>query len=274
MSRQAAGSHRGRIARMPACAALRELIERDAMIEWRAAGPLAAIRAVLNIDMIPYGWLRTWRHRLEMRGISIRLYRLPSVTRIPVFACELNDLSRPGVAYRATHGSGCHHDPEIAVFRAVAEAIQSRATFIAGARDDLGEDDFAAPAAGEAVVAFALPAPDGGQPWEDARVDSGLDSGLDRLVGALADAGLWPDRADAARQRCRPGDRSRDRTGTRFADPAADGTQQWLDRMSSCSAAPRCRPTRDCDGRISSSHLRRRQETCSPCFAIRRVPLR
>ena len=168
------------------CAALRELIERDAMIEWRAAGPLAAIRAVLNIDMIPYEWLGTWRHRLEMHAISIRLYRLPSVTRMPVFACELNDLSRPGAAYRATHGSGCHHDPEIAVFRAVAEAIQSRATFIAGARDDLGEDDFAAPAAGETVVAFALPAPDGGQPWEDARVDSGLD----RLVGALADAGF------------------------------------------------------------------------------------
>jgi ribosomal protein S12 methylthiotransferase accessory factor len=34
-------------------------------------------------------------------------------------------------------GSAAHPDPEIALFRALAEAIQSRLTLIAGARDDI-----------------------------------------------------------------------------------------------------------------------------------------
>ncbi len=170
-----------------ACAALRELVERDAMIEWRCAGIMAAVDAIIDIDTIGYRWWHAWRRRFAAQAIAIRLYHLPSVIDMPTVVCELNDLSRPGVAYRATHGSGCHADPEIALFRAVAEAIQSRATFIAGARDDLGADAFAAPNAGEAVVAFALPAPDGGKAW---RAQPSRHAGLDPLVGALADAGF------------------------------------------------------------------------------------
>ena len=42
---------------------------------------------------------------------------------------------RPGVG--AYKGYGCHLDPEIAMIRAVTEAVQSRTVFVAGARDDI-----------------------------------------------------------------------------------------------------------------------------------------
>jgi len=41
-------------------------------------------------------------------------------------------------------GYGCHLDPQIAMIRAVTEAVQARTIFVAGARDDLGRAPFEA----------------------------------------------------------------------------------------------------------------------------------
>ncbi|MBC7985513.1 MAG: YcaO-like family protein, partial [Sphingomonadaceae bacterium] len=148
--------------------ALNEIIERDAVAEWSARGMLACTADGLRLDTAPFGWLREWRERLDHAGSPARFYRAPSITGAPVFVCELNDHGKDAHAYRAVHGTGCHPIPEIALFRALAEAIQGRATLIAGAREDMPPSAYARRAAG-AVVAFGLPLATGmrGVHWDD-----------------------------------------------------------------------------------------------------------
>lgn len=171
-----------------AVAALHELIERDSVTEWRAGGLLACTASGLRLDSVPFGWLRLWRDRLGSAGVAIRAYCVPSLTGSPVFLCELNDLRKEGAAYRALYGQGCHSLPEIALFRALAEALQGRATYIAGAREDLLPSDYAPAAAGTVTLAFGLPLPPGepGIGWDDIAPGP---ADLGALVAALAAAG-------------------------------------------------------------------------------------
>ena len=142
-----------------AAVALQEFIERDAVTEWQAGDTLSRMRATVEIETVPFAWLGAWRDRLREAEISVRFYRVPSVSGTPVFACELNDLSKHGDPFRAIQGRGCHGVPEIALFKSLAEAIQVRATFIAGARDDLVPARYARGGAIGMRVTFAPPRP-------------------------------------------------------------------------------------------------------------------
>lgn len=166
--------------------ALHELLERDAVIEWQARGLVACTADALRLDTIPFDWLQAWRERLERAGIAVRLYRVPSVTGSPVLVCELNDPDKRGAPYRSTHGRSCHSLPEVALFKALAEALQARATYIAGARDDIPPPAYDA-RAGSIMVAFGLPLPPGlpGVDW--AEIEPGP-AGSD-LIEAITGAG-------------------------------------------------------------------------------------
>ena len=168
--------------------ALQELIERDAVGEWRARGVIACTADTLRLDTVPFDWFREWRDRVARAGMFMRVYFVPSIAGTPVFVCELNDLGKGGAPYRATHGSGCHPLPEIALFKALAEAIQARATYIAGAREDLLPSDYADHVAGSIRVAFGLPLSPGmrGVAW--GHIEAGP-IGVAAAVGALARAG-------------------------------------------------------------------------------------
>jgi ribosomal protein S12 methylthiotransferase accessory factor len=120
-----------------AAVALQELIERDAVTEWQTRGLLACTASTLAIDTVPFDWLHAWAERLEAEAIGLRFYHVPSLTGTPVFLCELNDLRKDAAPYRAIQGRGCHPVPELALFKALAEALQARTTYIAGAREDL-----------------------------------------------------------------------------------------------------------------------------------------
>lgn len=168
--------------------ALQELIERDAVMEWQSRGLLACTGDVLRLESVPCTWLQEWRERVEKAGAWLRFYRVPSIGGTPVFVCELNDPGKDGAPYRAVHGRGCHALPEIALFKALAEAIQSRATFIAGARDDLLPSAYSSAGRATATFAFGLPLPPrmGGVEWN--MIEPGP-IGPDRIAEALARAG-------------------------------------------------------------------------------------
>jgi ribosomal protein S12 methylthiotransferase accessory factor len=148
--------------------ALQEQIERDAVNEWQSRGIFACTLDALRLDSVPFDWLGAWRDRIAAAGARFRLYRVPSITGTPVFACEINDPSKPGLAYGITHGQGCHPIPEIALFRALAEALQARATVIAGSRDDMGPDIYEERRDG-VTVTFGLPLPPAmrGVEWDE-----------------------------------------------------------------------------------------------------------
>ncbi|MGZ8351078.1 MAG: YcaO-like family protein [Allosphingosinicella sp.] len=167
--------------------ALQELIERDAVTVWRAGGLLACTSDGLRKESVPFGWFHEWCARAEQAGASLRFYYVRSLTGTPVFVCEINDFVKEGAPYRATHGSGCHPDPEFALFKALAEALQSRVTFVAGAREDVPPSGYA-PLRSGAVVAFGLPLPASMDGVEWNAIAPGP-AGADGVAGALERAG-------------------------------------------------------------------------------------
>lgn len=167
--------------------ALQEVIERDAVIEWQAGGLIHCTASSLRVETVPHDWLHFWLDRLRANGIAARLYRVPSLTGSPVFACELNDRAKDNAAYHLSSGYGCHAEPELALFKALAEALQSRTTYISGAREDLFW--FYGPAPPDKVLArFGLPLPAGlpGVRWDE--IGPGP-VGSRAIAGALRSAG-------------------------------------------------------------------------------------
>ena len=167
-------------------AALHEFLERDAVSTWQRTTLLDRMGCTIALDTVDYDWFRLWRERLAAAGAALRLYLVPTLTGTPLVACEINDLSRDGYHYRAGQGRGCHAVPEIALFKALAEALQARVTVIAGARDDLFREDYARPPT--VHVVFGLPLPPGmtGINWND--VQQGPESPTS-LAAALARSG-------------------------------------------------------------------------------------
>lgn len=127
-------------------AALHEIIERDGVTEWRGSGLIARTATRLRPRTIPFDWYGFWADRLRRAGVALHSYAIPSITGSPVFVCELRDDGNATFVYRSLSGWGCHFDPELALFKALTEAIQGRATYIAGAREDIAPFYDAAPA--------------------------------------------------------------------------------------------------------------------------------
>ena len=163
--------------------ALFEVIERDGVGEWKRLDPAGRMAASIDPAPIPFEWLQSWRRRFASLGIDLRIYRIPSIVGIPIIMCEIGGLEEFGPAYRRFSGTAAHGDPEVALFKALAEAIQSRLTLIAGVRDDILPSYYAQgrpkpPAGGNA--------PDGGQSWD--RLEP-FACGLDMIAERLAALG-------------------------------------------------------------------------------------
>jgi ribosomal protein S12 methylthiotransferase accessory factor len=89
-------------------------------------------------------------------------------------------------------GHGCHSTPEIAVIRAVTEAVQSRLTYISGSRDDLFPERYRALQRKEAKGLHRADLEPGCRHFRRTRnvSRSTLDAELTACVATLADAGL------------------------------------------------------------------------------------
>src|SRR6185436_12429018 len=107
-------------------------------------------------------------------GIAIEAFHLPSIVSVPVFFCRIGGAEEFGPAWRRFYGTAAHGDPEVALFKALAEAIQSRLTFVAGVRDDILPSAYA-----RARPRPAAPPPAGNLAWD--RIEP-LSGGVDRLA--------------------------------------------------------------------------------------------
>jgi ribosomal protein S12 methylthiotransferase accessory factor len=144
---------------------LLEVVERDAAAAWVALDPGAMCDTTIDETTIPYGWFRGIADRLEAAGIRLSLYWIPSLIGVPAFRAEILELGALPSASASAGGWGCGLTCEDAVRAAVLEALQSRLTLIAGARDDiLYDEDGGGPGLG-----YALPLPPGldGLAWSE-----------------------------------------------------------------------------------------------------------
>jgi ribosomal protein S12 methylthiotransferase accessory factor len=125
------------------CAALLEVVERDALACRAMAGRRRSLsRPRVITETIRFPFVRDLLRRLSEAELDLMLYDQTCDTAVPVYmACIYERRDRHEGQYA---GFGAHLDPEIAMVRAVTEAVQSRLTYIAGSRDDYFRHDFLA----------------------------------------------------------------------------------------------------------------------------------
>lgn len=120
-----------------------EMIERDALALWDAAGGSGSPVGRLELASIDDAACRQVIERLEAAGMMFGVWDVTSDVGVATFACVMVD-RRPnfvGQVY-TSHGSGTHPCRAIALLRALTEAAQTRLTYIAGTRDDADREFF------------------------------------------------------------------------------------------------------------------------------------
>lgn len=125
------------------CHGICEVIERDANALWSRPGLAAHKSTRIDLNEIAMPGCRQILDRLTAADFNIGVWETTSDTGVPSFYCVITDSLQ-----RDAHigvGSGCHPAREIALSRALTEAVQVRTTYISGARDDLMPDEYDSP---------------------------------------------------------------------------------------------------------------------------------
>lgn len=122
-----------------------EVIERDATTLWHRLPAAGRARSRLVAESVDDPLCRSVLDRLAQADIDSAIWETTTDVGIASFFCLLAERgdARPTSA-RPAAGAGCHTDRSVALLRALTEAVQVRATYIAGARDDLDAREYAA----------------------------------------------------------------------------------------------------------------------------------
>ena len=118
-----------------------EIIERDAEALWRLG--TTDLRQ-LDLRSVSDPYCREVIDRVARAGVLTFAWDLTTDVGIPVYGAAI--LERPDPAQIRSmgihYGFGCHLAPEIALSRALTEAVQTRLTYISGSRDDMFRHDY------------------------------------------------------------------------------------------------------------------------------------
>ncbi|MCB9751367.1 MAG: YcaO-like family protein [Myxococcales bacterium] len=122
-----------------------EVIERDALTLWELGGAAAAKARQLELTRVGDVGCDDVLRRLRDAGIRCAAWEITSDVGVPTYAAEIYDPPGvPGWGRLGIYGGyGAHLAAEVALIRALNEAVQSRLTFVSGSRDDLLEDRYA-----------------------------------------------------------------------------------------------------------------------------------
>ena len=126
--------------------ALMEVIERDALTLWKLGPEAWRSTTAVRLETVTDPACRWLLDRFAAAGIDVAVFDVTSDLGIPACMALIDDAS--GTTGAPELGSGAHPAPDVALARALSEAAQARATFIAGAREDIPDEDY-----GEAALA-------------------------------------------------------------------------------------------------------------------------
>ena len=120
-----------------------EVIERDALALWDAAGGSGAARGRIDPGSVDDPDCARVLAAMQGADLALGIWDITSDIGVATFACVLVDRGPGDIGQVYTsHGSGCHPSRAIALLRALTEAAQTRLTFIAGTRDDADREFF------------------------------------------------------------------------------------------------------------------------------------
>ena len=114
-----------------------ELLERDAVAEWLAEPWFRRALDRLDTSIDAPAWLSELLERCRCCSVHMSLFGFSSLIGWPTAVCELEEPAAATLPRGLTFGSACRPTAAEAVKAAVLEAVQTRLTFIAAARDDL-----------------------------------------------------------------------------------------------------------------------------------------
>jgi ribosomal protein S12 methylthiotransferase accessory factor len=122
------------------CAGLLEVIERDAhSCHMVARHRLHHDYPKVDTAAAPFPMVRELLDKLRSAHVGAVVYDMSVDTDVPVYNAVIYDRLHRHVGMYG--GYGAHLDPEIALIRALTEAVQGRLIYIAGSRDDYFRHD-------------------------------------------------------------------------------------------------------------------------------------
>jgi ribosomal protein S12 methylthiotransferase accessory factor len=122
------------------CHAICEIVERDAGCLWHRSAKRARDAARIDPGSVSDRACRSVLERIEQAGMSVALWETTTDIGIAAFECLIAD--EWAASGHAGSGAGCHAMAEIALLRALTEAIQVRNTYVTGSRDDLRPEEY------------------------------------------------------------------------------------------------------------------------------------
>ncbi len=120
--------------------ALCEVIERDATSLWHRLPPAAQDERRLDLATVHDETCRALLNRLREAQLDIAVWETTTDVGVPAYQCLAVDST--GEIRHVGHGAGCHPTREVALLRALTEAVQVRTTYIVGSREDISHEDY------------------------------------------------------------------------------------------------------------------------------------
>lgn len=120
-----------------------EVVERDATTLWHLLDDDTKAATRVDLGTIDDPDCKSVLNKLEAANIWVAVWETTSDIGIPAFLCRIIERTdNPSHLLRPAAGMGCHSSKEVALLRALTEAVQSRLTFISGSRDDLDRGNY------------------------------------------------------------------------------------------------------------------------------------
>ena len=119
-----------------------EVIERDAISLWYRQDPQGIDQTSLDLNTVTSSLCLETLEKLDAAGQDTYVWDITSDTSIPTYYSLIVD--RGSGTRHIGVGSGTHLSREVALLRALHEAVQVRTTYIVGARDDIAPDEYTA----------------------------------------------------------------------------------------------------------------------------------
>lgn len=171
-----------------------EVVERDAMTLWNLLPDAQVATTRVDLDSVTDAACRSLLAQLHAASFKVAVWDITSDVGLPVFYCLILDQARRNGHSGA--GAGCHTSADVAMARAITEAVQVRCNYIAGARDDLLPDEYGeeSQTAKRERAEWLMNLPTNSlrsasaiATWQNDALDEDLDTMLSQLSGAGID---------------------------------------------------------------------------------------
>ena len=119
-----------------------ELLEHHASAAFVLASPGDRRRLQIRLASIEDPTISRLIRRIDAAGFDLRAWSLAGERGIAVIECTMFARMPLGEDMLPVTGNGCHPDAHVAFVRALLEAVQTHATLVSGARDDITPGDY------------------------------------------------------------------------------------------------------------------------------------